>query len=519
MAAMALSVSLLAGCSSENITETGNKNSEDNIEGKVVFASEAPETRTAGVYDNTKMDFSWTLNDKIWINDSPRLVDSKRSNITGTQASAKFYFDEPFTNPSYKVRYTGVNATSGDKVTIAANQTQATPNDASHIGTDGDCGFATATLTGDVYKFKLDHKASYITFVPWYGKEQLSNDVYVKSIKVTADENIAGIYDFDDQTGIKTTGSVASASKTITLTLNDSYIIPKVADYTKNAATMVAAPGTYHNVKIEYTIHDKKTGVEGTITQKYASIDLKPGKNLPFKKSELKMENYKPNYYTWDAKKPCWYNNAPSTLPVISNESAPYTLDANNNWNDGDVLDGTNICADAINVNEAALYAWAGDAHWDGKTLWVMNGHVYQGGMWFLKLQYLGKGYTSPVQGINEWRNFNYRQNEYWKVWNETTASIDGAPWTASVGKMDKPTINPDHYFYLPAMGYVNNSGVLQLKDSGYFGAYWTQNAITLTNGSRQSIVLHFSDTKVGVNIDTRLYAYPVFTGSTLKQK
>ena len=157
------------------------------------------------------------------------------------------------------LRYTGNGNTQSDKVTIKAFQTQQTPNDASHIGTDGDCGTAKATRNGGRYTFKLDHKAAYLTFTPYYSKDELDNSVTVKSIKVTANENLAGTFDFNDN-GLQTT-SVTAPSKSVTLALTGAFNIPKASDHNKNAAIMVVAPGTYTNFTVEYTLADSQTGI------------------------------------------------------------------------------------------------------------------------------------------------------------------------------------------------------------------------------------------------------------------
>ena len=92
-------------------------------------------------------------------------------------------------NPTYLPRYTGNGNDSGDKVTIKASQSQVSPNNARHLGTDGDSGTATAHRQANgTYLFSVNHKAAYITFAPYYSKEKLDNSVSITNIRVTANE-------------------------------------------------------------------------------------------------------------------------------------------------------------------------------------------------------------------------------------------------------------------------------------------------------------------------------------------
>ena len=69
-------------------------------------------------------------------------------------------------------------------------------------------------------------------------------------------------------------------------------------------------------------------------------------------------------------------------------------------------------------------------------------------------------------------------------------------------------------------MGYLKEDGTLRLGDQdkyGYYGAYWTSNAVVV--GAPQALAFHFNDKKVGVNIDLRSWAYPVFDANTYQLK
>ena len=524
-ALMATALLTAMGCSNEVSVQ---EQEEQTLENVTEFApadtsnSPQPASRTTGIYSGTAIKFYWTAGDKLWINDpaaTPALKQSVKDNINariaangnGRTETAKFYFPGTYTAQTYMLRYTGNGNAQSDKVTIKATQTQQTPNDASHIGTDGDCGTALATRNGGRYTFKLDHKAAYLTFTPHYSKDELDNSVMVKSIKVTANENLAGTFDFNDN-GLQT-ASVTSPSKSVTLALTGAFNIPKAIDHNKNAAIMVVAPGTYTNFTVEITLTDSQTGVTGTVSKTYSSVTLNAGKNKPVN-FDLAMENYGMDYYMWDAGKPYW-DGYTGKLPIKDGEQAAYEASGTNRYfnGDGTNLYAVNACKVCPNANEAALYVFRGDPHWDETTLWVKNKHLYKGGMWFLKLKYCDRGpYTSPVTTYPD--GVDYRANSYWSTWNESTKKINGSSWVKAPSQ-GKPA-DTSKYFYLPAMGYLDNDGgkqgVLKLNTAGYQGAYWTSTCVVLDGWSPQAICLHFSKDQVGLDADLRWWAYPIFT-------
>lgn len=481
-------------------------------------------TRTVGVYTGSSIKFYWTSGDKLWIKESTLKQSVKddideriAANGNGRAEMAKFYFQGVYTNPTYLLRYTGNGNDSGDKVTIKASQSQVSPNNARHLGTDGDCGTATAHRQANgTYLFSVNHKAAYITFAPYYSKEKLDNSVSITNIRVTANENLAGTYAFDDN-GIQIS-TVYNPSKSVTLALNNTFKVPHVSDYTMNGAIMVVAPGTYTNFTIEYTLSDSRTGVSGTISKTYNSLTLDAGKNKVVK-YDFAMNRYPMEYYMWDPGKHYW-NGYTGTLPITDNEKASFPAQGTNRYFNGNGVNlyAVNACRICPNANEATLYAFRGDPHWDGKTLWVMNHHLYIGGMWFKKLQYIEGGYASPVTRYPD--GHDYRQNSEWRNWDELTPAKYHDKWINRPAQ-GKPQ-NTSKYFFLPAMGYLDNhnsEGHLKIGAygtyfgfyNGYNGAYWTSTSVRKTNTSLQAVSLHFSHSEVGLEVDDRKWAYPIF--------
>ena len=472
----------LTACSNDNVSDADYSNSakDKDLIGKTSFSitSEA-KTRTSGVY-NSGVDFYWTTNDNIWVNSgsttSPTLTASSSNNITSTTASAKFYFDGTYTAESYPVRYTGNANTSGNTVTIATSQNQDEANNATQLGTVGDCGVGTATRQTDgSYKFTLSHKASYITFMPYYSKEALDASAVVTQIKVEAanGEKLAGTFNFSDS-GLE---AANSSSNSVTLTLNGTspttgFPIPTTATASKNAAIMIVAPGTYSTFKVTYTLYDSVTGTKSTISYTYSGINCTAGKNQVIK-TDLGMATYtsrKTNYYMWDAKSNYW-NGYESSQPLLNNavntndaKSSADTRWYNTAFTSMARTKAINSCKDAPTFEALTWYIGGGSPQLDNKTLWVFANHLYAGGIWLKKKSEISHfSSTESYTGTATW--------------------VSGKDIKFTVSNFGKPesTVRSD-YFYLPALGqYVDG----KLTGLGVKGYYWASTPNPVNDGDR----------------------------------
>ena len=514
----------LAGCSNDDITQDKGTQESEDLTGMTEFAvKETPastSTRTMGIYSGSGIDFYWTSGDKLWINNptaTPALVESKKDNISKLlaegdgkkTATAKFYFWGKYTAPSYKVRYTGNGNTMSDKVTIKSVQNQETPNDGSHIGTDGDCGTATATRNGARYYFTLSHKASYLTFTPYYS-HGFTKDVKVTQIKVTADKPMAGTYKFDDA-GIQT-NNAASTSTSITLKLKDGedngFIIPKVASYADNAAIMVLAPGVYNNFTVEYTLYDQVTHARGTVSKNYGTLSFHEGKNK-IVAADLDIVYRGDKLYMWDANQDYWYGYE-SEQPAIDGVSGTHypeskTADPMRWYNDVNLSPGQSYTAQGKaavcpNVNEMAWYIFKGAPHWDSDKLFSFAGHLSKGGMWFKKKAVImSENHLTDVAMKAKYDNTDYRPYRpsisNWSLLNKSITI--GAP------------SNVDNYFFLPAIGYFFNGSFfsgsfIPGNQNGLYGDYWTSSASNL-DGNKNAYNLAFRENVVGIFVSIRL--------------
>ena len=469
----------LTACSNDNVSDADSGNGAENkdLTGKTSFSitSEA-KTRTSGVYDSG-VNFYWTTNDNIWVKSGSTLTASSSNNITSTTAaSAKFYFDGTYTAASYPVRYTGNASSSGNTVTIATSQNQDEANNATQLGTVGDCGVGTATRQTDgSYEFTLSHKASYITFMPYYSKEALAASAVVTQIKVEAadDEKLAGTFNFSDS-GL---GAANSSSNSVTLTLNGAssttgFPIPTTATASKNAAIMVVAPGTYSTFKVTYTLYDSVTGTNSTISYTYSGKTCTAGKNQKIS-TDLGMATYtsrKADYYMWDAVNNYWdghANSQPLLNDAVSTDYATSSADArwyNTTFTDKVQTKAINSCKDAPTFEALTWYIGGGSPQLDNKTLWVFANHLYAGGIWLKKKSEISHfSSTESYTGTATW--------------------VSGKDIKFTVSNFGKPesTVRSD-YFYLPALGqYVDG----KLTGLGVKGYYWASTPNPVNDGDR----------------------------------
>ena len=473
----------LTACSNDNVSDADSNNSAKNkdLTGKTSFSitSEA-KTRTSGVYDDSGVNFYWTTNDNIWVKSgsatSPTLTASSSNNITSTTASAKFYFDGTYTAASYPVRYTGNASTSGNTVTIATSQNQDEANNATQLGTVGDCGVGTATRQTDgSYKFTLSHEASYITFMPYYSKEELAASAVVTQINVTVanGEKLAGKFNFSDS-GL---GAANSSSNSVTLTLNGTssttgFPIPTTATASKNAAIMVVAPGTYSTFKVTYSLYDSVTGTKSTISYTYSGKTCTAGKNQKIS-TDLGMATYtsrKNKYYMWDAVNNYWDGHANSQPLLNDAENANYaTSSADARWYNTTFTDkvqtkAINSCKDQPTFEALTWYIGGGSPKLDDKTLWVFANHLYAGGIWLKKKSEISHfSSTESYTGTATW--------------------VSGKDIKFTVSNFGKPEASVrSSYFYLPALGqYVDG----KLTGLGVKGYYWASTPNPVNDGDR----------------------------------
>ena len=517
-----------SSCASDD-TATDKTAGKDTPKTGTVFSSEdEPSTRTSATYTGSGLDFYWTANDKIWVKDDNNTyhqsseddIASRIAAVPGstTTAKAKFWVNGTYSNGTYKVRYTGKNGVQ-DKVTIKASQTQNTPNDAAHIADDGDFGVADATGSGK-YSFTLNHKAAYVTFMPYTAQGVIAG-AKLQKIRIytnNTSDQLAGKFDLADN-GTLSNGTTTSNS--VELNVNN-FSIPNVSTYATNGATMVVKPGTYNNLTIEYTLHDAVTNVTGVITKTYPSVTFDAGKNMPVR-ADLKVKIYPADqYYMWDAQQHYWagheWDSANPWQPTKNNDynaNYPQAGDPLNRYYNNTLAGYTDLTGvapavepttahfkDLINANTALWYVNEGDPHLDNKTLWATMGHLYTGGMWLMKLDKIGNAQT-PTKTVTELKGAAPNGVDY------TRSVISVGSLSISTNTNIKPGIpsNSSDYFYLPFLGcyYGGQQGAV-----GAVGLYWTSTPHTTTDGT----ILRVANNQVLASTGPRYNGYRLLKAS-----
>ena len=457
--------------------------------------------------------FLWEPKDVIYVEDDKKKLCKSKSTITHAVARTTFLVDGSYTKGQYDVYYCGTNSGAGvKKVVIANNQTQVAFNNTKHFGAAGDCGVAKATKTTvsgkSGYRFDLEHKASYLCFLPYMAPQWDRANLKLKSIEISSkDDNISGTYDLG-QTGLSGTGN----SKTITLNVGTDGNGLELADQAtatksiKNSLYVVIAPGT-HALKVKYTVLDAKNTVM-TITKSYKSHNFGANKicDIPV---NLGVRHYSGrNYYMWDAAKNYWSGHEwdaavpwQPTTENAKNDGYPKskTADASRWYHEGSGAFEASVnplFKKLPNANEMAWYVLKGDAHWDESTWWEVFGELHTGGLWLKKLSVIAQenGRKPSALKLKDPNGIDARQN-YDYYWSHST---HGKPSDSEIGK----------YFFLPALGYYAD-GMLYFL--GSFGTYWSSSANPSHGSSAYCLYFnHMSYVDFDNSNYNRSYGYPV---------
>ena len=472
--------------------------------------------------------FYWEKGDVIYVQDDNNKLFKSQGDITDKTARNTFLVNGVYgANTSYDVYYNGTHSGSDPKkVVIAATQTQAAFNDTKHFGASGDCGVAKAEKNTEAgksgYKFDLEHKASYLCFLPYIASKEQRENYKIQSIELTSNNNIAGTYDL-------TFGGLSGAGEAKTITLRageNGLLLTDKAVSTQsitNSLYMVVAPGE-HTIKVKYTLFDTKTNKTLTLTKSYGSrtlaantiYDIPVNLNMATSSDgghketnasetleEIRVYDGH-NYYMWDAAENYWsgheWDSANPWQPIKedapTNDKDPKSKEADaSRWyheGDGSFEASVNPLFKKLpNANELAWYVMKGDAHWDNSTQWEAFGEKHTGGIWLKKLSVIAQEQgKQPAKmkevgpnGVNLLTTTNFDYNDY-KV----------AP---ASGKPNDSEIN--NYFFLPALGYYHSG---QLYYLGSYGSYWSSSAYPSNSSSAYNV--YFSSGSVYVNNNSR---------------
>ena len=499
-----------ASCANDNVTQDEKQNKDNIPAGATVFTGTSqPEatTRTA-ILNHTKgagASVNWSSTDKIWVKDDAGTWQQSTTTIIPSAANpsyAKFALSGSYTGASHDILYTNMAVTGTQpQVEIKTEQTQSAPNNFDHAGESGDCGIATGSKSGSDYTFNLNHKASYLCFIPRTSNEYVKRSKLIK-VEITSDDEIAGTYNMAAD-GTLTLAS--GGSKTITVTTGSGFAIDNTADdMSKNATYAVVAPGT-HKFRIRYWLRNTTDNPNGTIdgtVSKIVTLNCTAG-SIHDITANLNPHDYDgDHYYMWDAKEQYWKGYewtkklaAGVGQPTINRWLSGATTSSNYPQSNADSrwyhegggsgrFDATQSCATLPNANELSWYVMYGDPRWNADELWSTMGHLYQGGMWFKKKSVLQADHHYDTEKSADGTTDMRTTYKYYS--NNSSSSI--LPSAADAG----------NYFYLPALGYYY-SGQLDGVGSGY---YWSSSALYSDN----VYYLFFNRSYIFVNSDGRTY-------------
>ncbi|WP_311417760.1 hypothetical protein [Hoylesella nanceiensis] len=549
---------------SQDLTEEQKKNIKENPKHLTeFFATNSAKTRTGAKYVTipSVLDgllFYWNSGDQIWIdkNNDGVYVKNDGSDIqSGSKLEdANFFFNDQLNATSYKVRYTGNNSSAANEVTFAETQIQTAPNDASNIGKYGDCGVAVATKNGQgKYQFTLQHKAAYLVLSP-YSTYGFASSVGVVAVYVTANKPISGKFAFDDngvgeaKTGAKNTiawfykqellgREHISSSNSNFRDPQNMLPLPTAADVTQNGIIITMPAGTYEDLTIEYGLIDIATGGYGYYKQTFKNKTLVAGENRVLSR-DIKLDTeFDPNeYYAWDAVQDAYYwKGAPNKLRVGRNmpsESTGYATSSADPRFQNETPGGstTSVAANtatrggvsALNYNEALWMVQKGAAKWDEWKMYVMNKHLYNGGIWIKTLQQIASENGRTVENLKEgFLGIDFRMCGCSNNPQATRTYINLEENYGKPAKADR-----SKYMFIPAAGYFgrptdpSQQNLRIMLFCGDQGFYWTSNASSIDTNGGLAFTFQRNDVSPFVDGDHSRYdadnAQPSFTVSVI---
>lgn len=253
-----------------------------------------------------------------------------------------------------------------------------------------------------------------------------------------------------------------------------------------NGVLAAIKPGT-HTLTMRYWVVEPSRG-GGYITKYLDAHTFEKGKYYNIT-AKLDVKDYSSHYYyMWDATNNYWYQHEWETAdpwqPLLG-------ASANTNYpKPGDPLNRYTPLASAgqqpqterfkklPNINELAWYILKGEPLWDNEA-WTTMGHLYGGGMWFLKKTNI-PGFSTEKDPNNEDLRLS---TSYYSV-----AYNDDFKRPKYISKSER-----SKYFFLPGLGYYENGSPTIAGD----GNYWTSSP---RRDGAQAYGLQFSSSQLTTN-------------------
>ena len=522
---LALAAVLFTACAADD-ADTDRQNPKPGTAGLTAFVMEdstdSPATRLVGEHTGSGVRFYWAERDKLFVNnpmDNPEWRVDEYNNIyemisnqgtgDGKISKAKFWFKGEYTQPEYRVRYLGRNHNTYhdfDEVQIA--------EDLNYIGPEilhkdymqtGDFATGIARRQADgTYTFRLEHKASYITFRPFSTQkaftklgEVYSDGAALERIEISADKALCGGFAIKGDTIDLSSRPTRETYKKVTCSRGSYHSllnIPSEVTPSGPCAIMVVAPGTYTDFTVKYYFGTNFNFRKGYITKTYPHVTFTAGKNKVISQDLQGVEYPGDTYYMWDAADPYWkgyeWNSSNPVQPIggFATDHYPKSSTDTRWYNtvppyagaDGaaPAVAASHGCKDCPNINELLWYREYGLPYQDDEVFVLMN-HLQSGRIWLKKLSVIAREQHKTVDELKE-------------------KAPDGIDYTRStkipggdhfhggeVTQYGKPS-NINDYFCLPLIGgykpgggdFTNSNRWFAGADSPAVGFYWSSTPV-----------------------------------------
>ena len=540
---LALAAVLFTACAADDAdTDRQNPKQNPDTAGLTAFVMEdstdSPATRLVGEHTGSGVRFYWSRDDRIFVDNPTKYAEwraDKENNIHeltyngtddgGSTPKAKFWFEGEFTKPEYRVRFLGRwQYEVPDKIFIKDHDNYIGPRifdrETPQTG-DFATGIAHRQADG-TYTFRLEHKASYITFRPYTTQKAFryaTGGAPVRSIEVSADQALCGYFDIKGDTIDLSSRPTDEKYKRATCRI-DYYTsllrIPSEAFPADNHshAIMVVAPGTYTNFTVRYRFGPNFNFSTGYVTKTYPRVTFTAGKNKVISQ-KIQVEEYPADtYYMWDAAEPYWkgheWNSSDPAQPIGGFATDHYPKsNADSRWYnevpsyagaDGaaPAVAASRSCKDCPNINELLWYFVYGAPYVDNEV-YVLMDEIWCGRVWLKKLSTIareqgktvaelkekapdGVDYTRSTRKPDVDHSFNYQNPIYGKPGNMTDYfSLPLLGGYGPAGNDFNPS-NPKRWMLgnAPAIGYYwSSTPVPGYPDQAYV---WEMGALS-TNG------------------------------------
>ena len=494
---LALAAVLFTACAADD-ADTDRQNPKPDTAGLTAFVMEdstdSPATRLVGEHTGSGVRFYWSRRDNLFVDNPTKYTEwsaSKYDNIRDLTSEgyqivdracipkAKFLFEGEFTKPEYRVRFLGRNrsdAEYADQVYISDRENyigpQVLPIDDGQTG-DFATGIAHRQADG-TYTFKLEHKASYITFRPFSTQKAFTKWGFVYSIEISADQALCGMFDIKGDTIDLSSRPTDEKYKKISCSGPMNYLL-KIPSEAFSAddhsyAIMVVAPGTYTNFTVRYWFRPNFNYSTGYVTKTYPRVTFTAGKNKVISPDLQETVYPADTYYMWDAVDPYWkgyeWDSADPVqlraLHLVETDKNPWSNTDTRRYNEVSPYAGADgaapavaasrSCKDCPNINELLWYRVYGAPYVDDEVF-VMMDHIWSQRMWLKKLSTIARELGKTVAELKE-------------------KAPDGVDYTRSTKKPDissfhtvsgelghgKPN-NMADYFSLPLIGGYGPAG------------------------------------------------------------